>query len=97
LTQGIQRQVEVEDVDAWFAEESKRAPLGVLGDQRTNLHLAQAPFPGDACDLLVGVRGADVGVEAGPAGQQRVTPLRMSEASAKNTPVKITNTRSDMH
>src|SRR5450759_2169973 len=72
MARGIQRQIEVEDVDAWLAEESERAPLGVLGDQRTNLHLAQASFPGDACDLLVGVRGADVGVETGPAGQQRV-------------------------
>jgi hypothetical protein len=27
----------------------------------------------------------------------RSTPLRMSEASAKNAPVRITNTRSDMH
>jgi len=27
----------------------------------------------------------------------RSTPLRMSEASAKNAPVRMTNTRSDMH
>jgi len=72
MARGIQLQIEVEDVDVWLAEESERASLGVLGDQGLNLCHAQAPFPGDACDLLVGVRGADVGVEAGPAGQQRV-------------------------
>src|SRR5665811_2226950 len=68
----IQRKVEVQDVDAWLAEESERASLGVLGDQPLHPRHAQAPFPGDARDLLSGVRRADLGVEARPAGQQRV-------------------------
>src|SRR5665647_1840920 len=68
----IQREVEVQDVDAWLAEESEGASLGVCGDQSLNLRHAQAPHSGDAGDLLLGVGRADLGVEAGPAGQQRV-------------------------
>src|SRR5450759_533308 len=68
----VQREVEVQDVDPWLAEESERASLGVLGDQCLNLCHAQAAHSGDAGDLLLGVGGADLGVEAGPAGQQRV-------------------------
>src|SRR5450759_5483009 len=68
----VQREVEVQDVDAWLAEESERASLGVCGDQGLHPRHAQAAFPGDARDLLSGVRRADLGVEAGPAGQQRV-------------------------
>src|ERR1035437_7814082 len=68
----VQREVEVQDVDAWLAEESERASLGVCGDQSLNLRHAQAAYSGDAGDLLLGVGGADLGVQAGPAGQQRV-------------------------
>ena len=68
----VQGEVELEDVDARLAEEPERASLGVLVDQRPDLRLAQAAFPGDAGDLLAGVGGADVRVEAGPAGQQGV-------------------------
>src|ERR1019366_4954459 len=68
----VQREVEVQDVDAWLAEEPERTSLGVCGDQSLNLRNAQAPHSGDAGDLLLGVGRADLGVEAGPAGQQRV-------------------------
>src|ERR1035437_9020889 len=68
----IQREVEVQDVDAWLAEEPEGASLGVCGDQSLNLRHAQAAHSGDAGDLLLGVGRADLGVEAGPAGQQCV-------------------------
>src|SRR5664279_2414723 len=70
--EGVQGQVEVQDVDAWFAEESEGASLRVLGDQGLDPSLAQAAYPGHAGDLFLGVGGADIGVEPGPAGQQRV-------------------------
>ena len=73
--------VELEDVDAWLAEESSRAALRVLGDQRPNLGLAQATLARDLDDLLLGVRRADVWVETGPAGEQRVRwDLRRADA-----------------
>src|SRR5664280_1176937 len=68
----VQREVEVQDVDTWLTQESKRASLGVCGDQCLNLRNAQAARAGDALDLFLGVGGADLGVQAGPAGQQRV-------------------------
>src|SRR5664280_1134864 len=70
--QGIKGEVEVQDVDPWFAEESDGASLGVRRDQSLDLCHAQAAYPGHAGDLFLGVGGADVGVEPGPAGQQRV-------------------------
>jgi len=68
----VQGQVEGQDVDPWFAKESEGASLGVLGDQGLDLCLAEAAYPGHAWDLLLGVGGADVGVESGAAGQERV-------------------------
>src|SRR5664280_3861569 len=70
--QGIKGEVEVQDVDPWFAEESEGASLRVLGDRGLDLCQVQAAYPGHAGDLFLGVGGADVGVEPGPAGQQRV-------------------------
>src|ERR1019366_8713397 len=70
--EGIKGQVEVQDVDPWFAEEAEGASLHVLGDQGLDLCHAQAAYPGHAGDLFLGVGGADVGVETGPAGEQRI-------------------------
>jgi len=46
--------------------------LRVLVDQRPDLCLAQPACQRYAGDLLLGVGGADVGVQAGAAGEQRV-------------------------
>ena len=47
-------------------------PLGVLVDELAYGVLGEAALAGDAGDLLRGVLGADVRVETGAAGQQRV-------------------------
>src|SRR5674476_370595 len=49
----VQREVEVQDVDAWLTQESERASLGVLGDQPLHPRHAQAAHSGDTHDLLL--------------------------------------------
>ena len=63
--QVVEGEVQVEDIDAGFAEEAKLAAFGVAGDELSNGGLREVTLVGYACDLEVSSGGGDVGIEAG--------------------------------
>jgi hypothetical protein len=78
-----------------FPEESEAAAAGVAVDQSTHLFRAHASLPGHPIDLLLGVHGADVGIEPRAAGQECVGsdidgpgPVELGSATTKNRAVR---------
>jgi len=62
--QGIEGEVEVEDVDAGLAEEAELALRRVLVDEVVEGGFGEVAGVGDARDLVVGCGRRDVGIEA---------------------------------
>ena len=67
-----EREVQLEHVDPRLAEEAERPALDVVVDELRDVGGAQPASLRDPGDLQVGVRRADVRVEAGAAGGDRV-------------------------
>src|SRR5580658_5341181 len=63
LLQGVEREIELENVDARLPEEAERAPFRVVPDQRTNPLLIQVPNLGHPMHLIQRGGRCDVGVE----------------------------------
>ena len=66
---GIEREIELKDVNPWLAEKAEGAALDMRGHQRPHALLGQAAGLGDARHLQQRRRGRDVRVEA--AGRRR--------------------------
>jgi len=72
VTEGVEGEVEVEGVDAGFAEEAELALGGVVVDEVDEGGFGEVAGVGDAGDLVVGRGGRDVGIEAGAGGGDEV-------------------------
>src|SRR5574341_756484 len=68
----VQRQVQLEDVDALLADEAEEAAIGVLIDQVEHLPPAAAALPSNTTRLDPRVGDRDVGVEPRARGRDRV-------------------------
>ena len=72
VRQTIQREIQVEDIHARLADKTERPPLDVLIDQAPNSRLSQAARLGDTRNLIVGIVGRDVGIEAGGGSSHHI-------------------------
>ena len=70
--EGVEGEVEVEDVDAGFAEEAELALGGGVVDEVGEGGFGEVTGVRYARDLVVGRGGGDVGVEAGAGGGDEV-------------------------
>ncbi len=69
---GVEGEVELQDVDAGFADEAEQPSGGVPVDQPSHVGGCHAAGGGDPVHLQTGVGDADVRVEAAAAGGDRV-------------------------
>ena len=65
----VEGEVELEDMDARFAEDAELATLGIRGDELPYGRYLKVAGTGDALDLVVGSGRTDVRVET--AGRRR--------------------------
>ncbi len=70
--EGIEGEVQVEDVDAGFAEEAELALGGVLIDEVGDGGCGELAGVCDAGGLVVGGGGGDVGIETGAGGGDEI-------------------------
>ena len=92
VTSGVERQIQLEHVDARLAEHAERAAFGVLADERRDLGRGQAARSSDARDLILGRGDADVRIEAAARrgdeidGHRRRLPGSAARSAATRSP-----------
>jgi len=73
---GVQGQIQFQDVDAWLAEHSERARLGVSGDKGRDLIDGKTSGRSDAIDLKLRRGRADVRIESASRGGDQIARNR---------------------
>ena len=72
ISNSVERQIQVKDVDAWFAEQAELPGGCVPGDELANLSFSEAAGFGDTGRLEIRVVRGDVGVEPRAGGGDHV-------------------------
>ena len=80
---GIEIEVEFQDVDAGLAEEAELAGFGVFGDERIDVGFAHVAFASDARGLKRRGLGRDVRIEARAGRGEQVHGDRLKRSAKK--------------
>ena len=62
----VQRKIQRQDIDPWFAQDSELTPLRMLCHEPLNDRVIQSPHSCNAAHLILGRDGTDMRIEPTP-------------------------------